>query len=289
MIWDKEAEEALELLPVPPIMGPYAHLHAEKIARHRGLDRVTAAVVKETAKVYADFMGKEKTEQLKAFLAGTGPMPEMEDELFFNDDTAFYTIETCFTKYGENSDLVRNALKDMMRSITAIMQEEKLTEVMADLTTGALHGAGRFKLGMTGCPNCCVSPHMKDFGIIMQHKVAITDAECTQCGECLKMCLDKAIHLTADGPVIDRAKCVMCELCARDCATGKLTVHERAWRVIAGGGGGHHPTLAVTIEDFTTKERVLTILKNAIARLRNAPPDGSLKALIEKEGRDAIR
>ena len=289
MKWDQAAEQAVEMLPIPPMMGSYARIHAEKVARHRGLDCVTADTVKETEKAYADFMGKEKTEQFKAFFAGTGPAPEMEEELFFDNKKALYHVETCFAKYGENSDLVRSALKDMMRSVTSIMEEENLTEIMADLATGALHGACRFNLGMTGCPNCCVTPHMKDFGIIMQHRVDITDAECVQCGECLKMCIEKSIQLTDDGPVIDRTTCVQCELCARDCPTGKLVVHERAWRVIAGGGGGHHPTIAVTIEDFTSKERVLAILRNAIARLRAAQPGESLRTIIHREGPDAIR
>ena len=288
MKWDKEAEQKAEMLTIPPMMGSYARLHAEKTARHMGLDCVTPDVIKETEQVYADFMGKEKTEELKAFFASTGPAPEMEEELFFENEKALYYIDTCFTKYGENSALVRNALKDMMKSVTFIMEEENLTEVMADLTNGPFHGASRFNLGMTGCPNCCVSPYMKDLGIIMQHRVDITDAECTQCGECLKMCIEKSIQLTDDGPVIDRKTCVQCELCARDCPTGKLIANERAWRVIAGGGGGHHPTIAVTIEDFTSKERVLAILRNAIARLRDAQPGESLRTIIAREGPESI-
>lgn len=288
MQWDKEAEQAAEQLPIPPMMGPYARLHAEKVARHRGLNCVTAEVLEETEQVYADFMGKEKTEQFRAFLAGTGPAPEIEEALFFDNDRALYFIDTCYARYGENSDTVRSALKDMMRSVTAVMEEEHLTEIMAELATGAFHGASRFNLGMTGCPNCCVSPHMKDFGIIMQHRVDMTDAECIQCGECLKMCIENAIQLTDDGPVIDRDACVQCELCARDCPTGRLITRKRGWRVIAGGAGGHHPTLARMIEDFTTKERVLVILRNAVDRLRRARPGESLKTLIDREGPEAI-
>jgi dissimilatory sulfite reductase (desulfoviridin) alpha/beta subunit len=222
-------------------------------------------------------------------MSGTGHAPALEDELFFEDENALYNIDVCFTKYGENSTLVRDALKDMMRSVRSIMEEENLTEIMADLTTGALHGASRFNLGMTGCPNCCVSPYMRDVGIIMQHRVDITDAECTQCGNCLKMCIDKAIQLTDEGPVIDREVCAQCELCARDCPTGKLVVHERGFRVIAGGAGGRHPSLAVTIEDFTSRERVHTILRNAVGQLRGAQPGETLRSIIEREGIDALR
>lgn len=289
MRWDKDAEKAHEMLPIPPMMGPYARLQSEKIARLTGRDCVTAEVVKETEKIYADFIGAEKTGQLKAYLAGTGPEPTLEDELFFEDPRALYHIDVCYTKYGENSTLVRNELKELMRSLTAVMEEENLTEIMADRATVALHGASRFTLGLTGCPNCCVSPYMKDFGVIMLHRVESTDAECTQCGSCLTMCMDKAIRLTEAGPVIDRTRCAQCELCARDCPTGKLVVHKRGFRVIAGGTGGRQPSLAVTIEEFTGKERVAQILRNAIARLRTAQPEETLKAIIEREGRDVIR
>lgn len=288
MKWDEKAEKVHEILPIPPMMGPYARLQSEKIARHKGLNSVTADVVKETEKIYADFMGKEKTEQLRAFIAGTGPAPEIEDELFFEDENALYHIDVCFAKYGENSTLVRDTLKEMKRSVISIMEEENLTEIMADLSTVAFHGGSRFSVGMTGCPNCCVSPYMKNFGIIMQHRVSITDAECTLCGECLKMCIDKAIKLSDDGPVIDRETCVQCELCARDCPTGKLVVNERGFRVIVGGTGARNPSLAVIVEDFTSKERVLAILRNTIAKLRNAQPGETLKSIIEREGVKAL-
>ena len=289
MRWAEDAEKMQEMLPVPPMMGGYARLQSEKIARQKGLDCVTADIVKETEKIYAEFIGEEKTEQLRAFLAGTGPEPQLEDELFFDDPGALYHIDVCFTKYGENSTLVRGMLKEMMRSLKTIMNEENVTELMADLATVALHGASRFTVGMTGCPNCCVSPYLKDFGIIMLHRVDITDAECTRCGSCLTMCVDNAIRLADDGPVIDRTKCAQCELCARDCPTGKLVVNERGFRVIAGGGSGRQPTIAVTVEDFASKERVEQILKNAIAQLRRAQPGESLKTIIKREGIKVLR
>ena len=289
MRWAEDAEKMLEMLPVPPMMGGYARLQSEKIARQKGLDCVTADIVKETEKIYGEFIGEEKTEQLRAFLAGTGPEPQLEDELFFDDPGALYHIDVCFTKYGENSTLVRDMLKEMMRSITTIMKEENVTELMADLATVALHGASRFTVGMTGCPNCCVSPYLKDFGLIMLHRVDITDSECTRCGSCLTMCVDSAIRLADDGPVIDRTKCAQCELCARDCPTGKLVVNERGFRVIAGGGSGRQPTIAVTVEDFTSKERVEQILKNAIAKLRKAQPGETLKTIIKREGIEVLR
>ncbi len=288
MNWTEDAKKEHEILPIPTMMWSYARLQSEKIARHQGYDRVTVEVVKETENVYRDLVGNEKTEELKAFIRGVGPAPTIEEDLFFEDENALYKIDVCYTKYGENSTLVRNTLKEMMRSIKSIMEEENLTEIMADLATVALHGASKFNVVMTGCPNCCVSPYLKDFGIIMQHRVDITDEECSLCGTCLKMCIDKSIQLTDDGPVINRKTCAQCELCARDCPTGKLIVKERGFLVIAGGSAGRHHTLAVPIESFTSKERVFTILRNAIAKLRTAQPGETLSSIINREGAAAI-
>jgi len=103
------------------------------------------------------------------------------------------------------------------------------------------------------------------------------------------MCVNKSIQLTDDGPVINRKTCAQCELCARDCPTGKLVVKERGFLVIAGGSAGRNHTLAVPIESFTSKERVFTILKNAIAKLRTAQPGETLSSIINREGVAAIR
>ena len=69
MKWDKAAEKAHEMLPIPPMMGPYARLQAEKIARDKDLDSVTTDIVKETEEMYRDFMGEEKYDELKALIS----------------------------------------------------------------------------------------------------------------------------------------------------------------------------------------------------------------------------
>jgi sulfite reductase beta subunit-like hemoprotein len=78
-------------------------------------------------------------------------------------------------------------------------------------------------------------------------------------------------------------------LCARDCPTGTLAVNKRGYRVIAGGAGGRHPHLAVTVEEFIDRERVLALLRNAIARLRSARPGESLRDIIRRDGIEVIR
>lgn len=284
-MWDDDAVHACQQMPVPPMMSSYARIQCEKLARQKGLERVSIDIVLEAEKLYADFLGKEKTQELRAFITENGPAPEMEDELFFDDETALYHIDCCYTKYGENTKQVRNLLKDLMGRLKAVFEMEKMTEIIADLAPVALHGASRFTVVMTGCPNCCVSPYLKDFGITLKHRVDITDAECTFCGECLKMCMDKAITLGDEGPIIDRRTCSMCALCERDCPTDKLVIGETGYRVLAGGTAGRKPKIALTVEEYTTsRDRVLDILVTAIKKLRAAKTGENLRTIIDREG-----
>ena len=57
---------------------------------------------------------------------------------------------------------------------------------------------------------------------------------------------------------------------------------------MAGGRAGRHPSLAKTIEPFADKDRVLDILKKAIAVLRNARPGDTLSGIIERHGTSVI-
>ena len=59
MRWAEDAEKMQEMLPVPPMMGGYARLQSEKIARQKGLDCVTTDIVKETEKIYEEFIGED--------------------------------------------------------------------------------------------------------------------------------------------------------------------------------------------------------------------------------------
>jgi len=288
MRWEHDAEEAVERMPIPPMMGSYARLQAEKCARQLGRTHVTLEAVQEAERLYREFVGKEKTEEIRAFIEGRGPAPGVEDELFFQDDMCLYTIDACYTKYGENTTEVREALKDMLRSVRSVLEDEKVTELMADRSVRALHGASRFTVGMTGCPNCCVSPYMKDFGIVMQHRVRVTEAPCSGCGLCVRMCPDGAIELSDDGPVIDDTQCLLCGLCARDCPTGTLQEQAAGFLVLAGGCGGRHPALALPVEAFVSKQRVLELLKNTIACLRHAPSGETLRHIIDRKGVSAL-
>lgn len=68
-----------------------------------------------------------------------------------------------------------------------------------------------------GCPlRClwCSNPATQNFHKELLYK----SEECLRCGECAKVCPEKAVSLTPEGtPVIDRERCSNCGLCVSSC------------------------------------------------------------------------
>ena len=50
--WTKESEEAVENLPLPPMLGSYARLECERLARKKGLNSVTPEIVAEADPIW---------------------------------------------------------------------------------------------------------------------------------------------------------------------------------------------------------------------------------------------
>ena len=84
MNWDAEAEKIIEEIPLPPIMGRFARMDAERRAMQRGLDTVTPAIAKAVEKGYERVFGKEATDMVRAM--NNGEDVDLPDEFFEDDD-----------------------------------------------------------------------------------------------------------------------------------------------------------------------------------------------------------
>ena len=51
--------------------------------------------------------------------------------------------------------------------------------------------------------------------------------DCTQCGECVKVCYFNARKMKGDKLVLDREKCFGCGLCRDACAPGCVSLASR--------------------------------------------------------------
>jgi Pyruvate/2-oxoacid:ferredoxin oxidoreductase delta subunit len=289
MEWEKEAFELHELMPIPPNVSTFAKKQAEKCARSKGMQKVTVREVQDAEKVYADFFGREKTQEMRNAFEGKEPTPQMVDELFFDAAGMVYNIAVCPVKYGSQGREVTEDILFIYRGVKNIFERENVERIIADLSRIPLCESSRFNVVITGCSNCCEPPYFRDLGIIGQHIPAVTGEKCLQCEKCEWVCFEDAITLGEDGPVIDRKRCINCEFCAKTCPGGKIVIGKRGYKIIAGGRDYRHPAIAQTVKEFTDKDGVLATVEKVVSLLKKGREGDTLKSLIEKYGMEALR
>ena len=289
MEWEKEAEERHEQMPVPPNVSIFARKQAEKCARNKRAQRVTVKEVQEAEEAYADFFGREKTQEMRNAFEEKEPVPQMVEELFFDSSGMLYNIQVCPVKYGSQGKEVTDGIVSIYRGVKTIFERENVEQVIAGLSRIPLCESSRFNVVITGCSNCCEPPFFKDLGIIGQHIPEVSGAECLQCKKCLSVCFEDAITLGEDGPVIDRKRCISCEFCAKTCPADKIVIGKRGYKVIAGGRDYRHPAIAQTIKAFTDKDGVLSTVEKVVSLLKKGREGDTLKSLIDTYGINALR
>jgi Pyruvate/2-oxoacid:ferredoxin oxidoreductase delta subunit len=289
MKWEKEAEERHEQMPVPPNVSIFARKQAEKCARSKGMQKVTVKEVLEAEEAYADFFGREKTQEMKNAFEGKEPTPQMVEELFFDSAGMLYNIQVCPVKYGSQSREVTDGIISIFRGVNEIFERENMEQIISGLSQIPLCESSRFNMVITGCSNCCEPPFFKDLGIIGQHIPEVSNAECLQCKKCLSVCYEHAITLGDDGPVINRERCINCEFCAKTCPAEKIVIGKRGYTVIAGGRDYRHPAIAQTVKKFIDKDGVLTTVERVVNLLKRGREGDTLKSLVDKYGIDALQ
>ena len=289
MEWEKEAEERHEQMPIPPNVSIFARKQAEKCARNKGAQRVTIKEVLEAEEAYADFFGREKTQEMRNAFEEKEPVPQMVEELFFDSSGMLYNIQVCPVKYGSQGKEVTDGIVSIYRGVKAIFERENVEQVIAGLSRIPLCESSRFNVVITGCSNCCEPPFFKDLGIIGQHIPKVSGVECLQCKKCLSVCIEDAITLRDDGPVINWERCINCEFCAKTCPAEKIVIGKRGYKVIAGGRDYRHPAIAQTIKAFTDKDGVLSTVEKVVSLLKKGREGDTLKSLIDTYGINALR
>ena len=146
-----------------------------------------------------------------------------------------------------------------------------------------------FSISVSGCPNSCSQPQIKDVGIQGQ-AVPVIGEGCTLCQECVRSCPDGCITLTEDGPSIQRSGCLNCGRCVRVCPSGTLTHADTGFRVMIGGKLGRRPRLAETVVDFGREEALVSTLKAVVEVLTDPQhADKRLGSVLEDLGAGLFR
>ncbi|MBI4830234.1 MAG: 4Fe-4S binding protein [Candidatus Lindowbacteria bacterium] len=141
----------------------------------------------------------------------------------------------------------------------------------------------QFCAAVTGCPNACAQPQVRDFGVIGRARIALAESLCSGCGLCEQACKEHAIEMVEGIPRIDHARCIGCSDCVRSCQNDALSVAGQRYEVTVGGKLGRHAKLAESLGEFETIDEVVECLRRAIELLIGEGEKGErLGALLER-------
>ncbi|WP_242976025.1 4Fe-4S dicluster domain-containing protein [Desulfosporosinus sp. FKB] len=120
------------------------------------------------------------------------------------------------------------------------------------------------KISISGCPNGCSQPDIKDFGISGYVVPQITQKQCAECNACVSACLEKAIKRINREIIINWSSCISCGDCLRVCPTGTLSVGQQGWTISYGGRVGRHPQFAKLAGQVKNDEEVVSWISEAL-------------------------
>ncbi len=83
---------------------------------------------------------------------------------------------------------------------------------------------------LKGCPLKCIWCHNPE-GIGFAPEVGFFDATCISCGECTRVCPQKAITIQDGSPITDRTLCSGCGECAVYCPSSARVLYGQKWTV----------------------------------------------------------
>lgn len=288
MEWDKPATLLLE--KVPPFVQKVVREKVETLARKRGKVVVTED---EVIAARESFMGKP------ASPPAATKQPDDNGKLsilrkyskYFDSEgkPVLYEVKQCrgaevncpflITDSGILAEKLRGRLKEL-----------HFTKKLIDKVEGQILPHHTMKLAVSGCPNSCSMPQIKDFGVHAIEPVSVDPAcACIECMKCVESCREDAITVKNGAVTIDKEKCVHCGLCARVCPTGSIKAEEKQYRVMIGGKVGRHPRFALDLLSHADESTTLKALDVCVDIILSSKTEHRFRALVEQKGIEEIK
>jgi dissimilatory sulfite reductase (desulfoviridin) alpha/beta subunit len=149
-----------------------------------------------------------------------------------------------------------------MERLDAMLKKKELLGFLKERVGDNLKFHHEFRVTLAECPNACSQPQIKDIGILGACLPKSTEAACSACGACEKVCKENAVFVGPErsGPRINTRRCLACGSCIPACPTGTLAEGRRGYRVQVGGKLGRHPLLSQELPGIYDEDETLEIV-----------------------------
>jgi dissimilatory sulfite reductase (desulfoviridin) alpha/beta subunit len=285
MDWEKDAKEAMQRLPMAEMMKNMRILYAEKIARKNKKSKVTMEEVTQTRDDYLAISNKKLQEARQK----NPPNFSIDSQDELNKGPLLYQFELCHMRFAGCTRQLIDVV-DLGKKLKQKVEEWKVTEMIADKFDVPFMPHTLFTISISSCPNNCTAAEVKDFGI---HGVAIPELsypeKCTKCGKCMKVCIDKAIMLEKNGPVIIKKHCSQCGACAIECPEEAMTIVEKGYRVMVGGHFGRWHHIGKELFKMGDEQNVIKALESSVNLIsEKAVSEEHLYHMVERYGLEPL-
>lgn len=242
MEWTREAE--LRIRKAPFFIRSMTRRRAEEVAKNRGKVIVDVEDI-EIAK------GSRELEDLST----------MDLSIDGIESSKFLDIDLCGGVKGCPLTLFND--EEVARIFYRVIQNENLELFMEKTLEGPVLFHNKFKMAISGCPNGCSQPQIKDISIVGYRIPKIEKGRCVGCKQCVSGCPDRMITVE-DEPNINVEGCIHCGRCIQACPTGSIKNFQGGYRIYIGGRLGRKPHLAKPIADVEDIDELENILRELI-------------------------
>lgn len=243
MEWSKEAEARMKKAPF--FIRNMARRKAEEIAKSRGNTIVNIEDI-EIAK------GSRELEDLST----------MDLTIDGIENTNLRDVALCGGVKGCPLTLCND--EEVARAFDKVIKEEELDDVLKSKVDGPILYHNKFKAAISGCPNSCSHPQIKDISIVGYSMPEVNKGYCISCYQCVKSCPEELITVDKD-PKINLEECIHCGRCIKSCPTNSIKELEKGYKIWIGGRLGRRPHLAKNIVDVQSIEELEKALKKLVA------------------------
>jgi anaerobic sulfite reductase subunit C len=159
-----------------------------------------------------------------------------------------------------------------------------------DMLLGGEDFPAQIKVAVAGCPNSCTAPQMADIGFVGTVEPVLDRALCDGCGLCAAACDTKSLIMRRGLPRRDPQRCDYCGACVVVCPIRALRPGRQGYTVFVGGKVGRRPQMGAVLARFVPEDEAPDLAGRILSFLRDyGMPRERLCPLIRRVGLDTLR